>query len=117
MDRQKERERERERPTGKDRDRETFIRQGDKGRQTNRDRDRDSSVQTEKCVVGHVTTEECLNTAAAFMDLSLHNLCSGGSMENETLKNQRNEETTTWENNNPGKKKTKPENPLKQRKN
>ena len=38
-------------------------------------------------------------------------------MENEKLKNQRNEERTMWENNNPAKTKTKPENPLKQRKN
>ena len=37
-------------------------------------------------------------------------------MENEILKKQRNEERKKWENNNPGKKKTKPENLLKQRK-
>ena len=50
-----------------DRKMQTFSRQGDKDRQTNRDRD--SCVQTEKCIVGHVATEECLNTAAVFMDL------------------------------------------------
>ena len=29
----------------------------------------EKSVHNEKCVVGHVATEECLNAAAAFMDL------------------------------------------------
>ena len=29
----------------------------------------DKFVHTEKCVVGHVATEECLIAAAAFMDL------------------------------------------------